>query len=515
MGSRAKGRALVARADQAFARHPLLWVILTGATLRLMAAMFSRGFLAADDHHVLVVAADSLASGFALPVGYKRSLLYPLTVSLIMTVSRAVGITSPDAEMLVVRLVHAAYSLLGIALVYRILDRTSSRDSAVLGGLLMATFFPIPVTSVHQLEEAVCQVPLLSGCWWLLRAENSSGNQRWSVLSGVAVGVALILRLQLLSFIAPLFLLVWYRRPRDIAAYWTAGLLLVLVAQGAANAIVNGQWWFSFSRYYGVLFVAPQKVVLESGGYPSGPVWRYALTLLGVFVPPFSLLALAAMVRGGWRIPLLGIPTLGFLVAHSLIANKQERFLLPVLPLLVLLAAAGFPEVRAWFTRRGGALAYRTLWIYFGVIDAALLGVTVFSFGKKDRVAPLVYVERQHDAKGVIIAQFSQTFTVPLYYLGRPRPEVLILQPRDTVDTRGDNGKPARRLVNYIVLYSDHIASDSAALARLLEKPLYPMTTVQPSLTDWLAHRLNPRHNKATVAVVYQTQPRTESRPWK
>jgi hypothetical protein len=282
-------------------------------------------------------------------------------------------------------------------------------------------------------------------------------------------------------------------------------LLLVLVAQGAANAIVNGEWWYSFTQYYGVLFATPQKVVLESGGYPAGPVWRYALTLLGVFVPPFSLLALTAMVRGGRAIPLLGIPTLGFLIAHSLIANKQERFLLPVIPLLVLLAAAGFPGVRAWFTRRGWAPAYRALWIYFGVINAALLGVTVFSYSKKDRVAPLVYIERRNDAERVIIAQFSQTFTVPLYYLGKPRPEVLMLRSGDNLATRGNEGPTAKRLVNYIVLYSDRVASDSTALARLLEKPLHRMRTVQPSLTDWLSHRVNPRHNKAKVAVVYQT----------
>jgi hypothetical protein len=488
-------------------RLSLFWLVAIGTVLRLLAAVFSRGFLAIDDHHVLVVAADGLASGGSLPSGYKRSFLYPTVVSFIMSAARALGITSPDAEMLLVRLAHGAFSLIGIVLVYRILDRTSGREAATLGGLLMATIFPIPVTAVHQFEEVVCQVPLLAGCLWLLRSEDRVVSRTWTVLAGMMIGVALILRLQLLSFVAPLFLLVWYRRPRDIAPLWSVGLLLVLVAQGAANAVINGVWWYSFKEYYGVLFVAPQEVVRESGGYPSGPIWRYALTLLGVFVPPFSVLALVAMVRGGRAISLIGIPTLGFLIAHSLIANKQERFLLPVLPLLILLAAAGFPNVRAWFARRRWIAAYHGLWIYFGVVEAALLGVTIFSFSKKDRVAPLVYIEHRGDATGVIIAQFSQTFTVPLYYLGRPRPEVLVLRSGDISDsTRIRDVRSASPLVNYLVLYSDRVHSDSAALADVLGKPLQRMTTIQPSLTDWLAHRVNPRHNKADMAVVYQTR---------
>ncbi len=482
-------------------------MLVIGETVRLTSAVFSRGFLAADDHHVVVVAADGLASGGSLPVGYRRSFLYPTAMSFIMSAARALGITSPDAEMLLVRLAHGAYSLLGIVLVYRILDRTFGRDSAVLGGLLMATIFPIPVTSVHQFEEVVCQVPLLAGCWWLLRAQDRPDTAAWPVLAGVMLGIALILRLQLLSFVAPLLLLLWYRSPRNIGPYATVGLLLVLVAQGAANAVVNGEWWFSFKAYYGVLFVAPQEVVRESGGYPSGPPWRYVLTLLGVFVPPFSLLAAAAMIRGGRAIPLLGIPTLGFLVAHSLIANKQERFLLPVLPLLIVLAAAGFSDIRAWFARRGWTPAYRGLWIYFAVVEAALLSVTIFSYGKKDRVAPLVFIEKQHNALGVIIAQFSQTFTVPAYYLGRPRPEVLVLRPGWRTDpTKAGDSLAAKRLMNYVVLYSDHVESDSAALSGFLRTPLRRVSTIEPSLGDWLAHLANPRHNKAHVAVVYRTQ---------
>ncbi|MBI1966461.1 MAG: hypothetical protein HYS40_00570 [Gemmatimonadetes bacterium] len=497
---------LLQRAPQAFTRRPLPFLLLLGAVVRLVAALCSPGFLTSDDHHVLVGAADTLASGLPLPADYKRSVLYPGAVALIMAGVRSVGITSPDVEMLVVRLIHAGYSLLGVYLVFRILDRQASRDRAILGGLFTAAFFAFPVTAVHQFEEAVCQVPLLAGWWWLVRAEDARvGGRGLAVLAGAAIAIALILRFPLLSFVAPLIALIWYRHPRQLALYWTLGLVSVLVLQGASNAVVNGEWWYSFKRYYGPLG-APLGLVAEAGGYPSGPVWQYLLTLLGAFVPPFSLLVAAAMLRGGRDLPLLGVPALAFFVAHSLIANKQERFLLPILPVLVLLGAAGFPAVNGWFTRRSWRRVYQGLWVYFGVVNATLLATTVLSYGKKDRVAPLVYVQRQGDATGVVVAQYSHTFAVPVYYLGRPRPPVFRFEsrtglPEDVVRVRAGNAA-----VNYVILYSDSSSADSALLERALGKPLVRATTISPSLGDWLAHKLNPRHNKARTAVVYTTR---------
>ena len=177
----------------------------------------------------------------------------------------------------------------------------------------------------------------------------------------------------------------------------------------------------------------PDVLATDAGGYPSGPPWQYLLTLLWMFIPPFSLVAIAAMVRGGRRLPLYGLPALAFVVGHSLIANKQERFLLPVLPVLAMLAGAGFADVRAWFARRGWSPAYRGLWAWAVGVNALLLMVSVFTYGKKDRVAPLVVIERRHDATGVIVAEYAYTFKVPAYYLGRPRPPLTVLTRRDSL----------------------------------------------------------------------------------
>jgi len=493
-----------ARVQGWLAAHPLAALLLLGASLRLLAAVFSPGFLAFDDHHVLVERASQLADGAPFPPSYQRSFLYPWTVSLVMAAVRAVGINAPATELLLVRLLQGAVSLLAIVLVFRILERRADQASATLGALLASTLFVFPVTSVHQFEEVACQVPLLAGCWWVLRAEDGGGRApAWGLVAGLALGTALILRFQLLSFILPLLVLVWFRRPRTVAPAVTLGLLAVLAVQCASNWHINGDPWFSLRRYYGPVMESPDVLATDAGGYPSGPPWQYLLTLLWMFIPPFSLVALAAIARGGRRLPLFGLPALAFLVAHSLIANKQERFLLPILPVLAMLAGAGFAGVESWFDRRGWTRAYRGLWAWAVAVNALLLMVSVFTYGKKDRVAPLVAIERRHDASGVIVAQYSYAFKVPAYYLGRPRPPVTVFSRRDSLTADAARLRAGAVLPNYLVLYSNDVPADSAALAAALALPLVRVATIAPSLGDWLAHQANPGHNKARTAEVF------------
>jgi len=352
----------------------------------------------------------------------------------------------------------------------------------------------MPVTSVHQLEESVCQVPLLAALWWWQRAEDShQPSAVWGALAGAALGIALILRFPLTGLVAAFVVLAMLRPVRiaDKAAF-VGGMALVIVLQGYSNALINHEWWYSFVQRLGPM-LHPQRMAVEAEGYPSSPPWHYILTLLAALIPPASVLLLAAAVKGGRQLPLLGIAALAFLVSHSLIANKQERFLLPILPVLFILIVAGLP----WLAARI-APAYRGMWWYFGVVNGALLIVLTFSFAKKDRVAPLLYVYRRHDATGVLVAQYNQTFHVPAYYLGQPRPPLLVLERREKAQLDA-------RLVKYVILYSDAPEADRVLLEGQLNRKLTLLTVITPSLADRLAHAINPRHNKARTATIYTT----------
>ena len=167
------------------------------------------------------------------------------------------------------------------------------------------------------------------------------------------------------------------------------------------------------------------------------------------------------------------------------------------------------PAVRDWFERRGWVTAYRWSWAYFVGLNTLLLGVGLFSYGKKDRVEPLVQVQGRHDATGVVEAQFAYTFPVPAYYLGRPRPPVFVLKDRNAVGRDAAAVRAAPRSPNYLILYSDSVSADTRLLERALGARLAPVAAVEPSVGDELAHLINPRHNHATQAVVLSVFPLT------
>src|SRR5207245_1194530 len=196
-------RTLAAASRRAFDERPLVVILIVGAALRLIAAIFSRGFFTIDDHHVLIDTADRVARGVPLPVNYGRSILYPGSVALIMDAVRAVAQASPAVEMAVVRLVHGAFSVLSVYFAYRILEHVAGREAARVGGLLLATFYLLPATSVHQFEEPVCPDPILASCWWLLKAdEPARGAGLWSFLSGAAIATSLLIRFPALPYVA-------------------------------------------------------------------------------------------------------------------------------------------------------------------------------------------------------------------------------------------------------------------------------------------------------------------------
>src|SRR5256886_12420169 len=135
-------------------------------------------------------------------------------------------------------------------------------------------------------------------------------------------------------------------------------------------------------------------------------------------------------------------------------------------------------------------------------MTAALVAGSLFVYGKKVRVAPIVYVQARHDATGIVIAEFTYTFPVPVYYLGWPRPPVFVLEDRNAVARDAATARAAKPSPNYVILYSDSVPADTRLLERALGVRLASATAVRPSLRDRLAHLINPAHNQAPQAAL-------------
>jgi hypothetical protein len=115
-----------------------------------------------------------------------------------------------------------------------------------------------------------------------------------------------------------------------------SGIALPILAFGMVDALT---WSYPFQSYV-VNFtynIVQRKAAMDAGTRP----WYQYLLLLILHEGPLPLLALV----GARRSPFLGWIALSILIPHSLIGHKEYRYMYPLLPIMVTLAAIGTIDV--------------------------------------------------------------------------------------------------------------------------------------------------------------------------
>ena len=490
-------------------RRPLPLLLALAALLRLAAALLSRGYGMHDDHFLVVELAQRWAEGRAdlsAEMVAMRSLVYPWLHAELFAGLERVGITDPQGKMLVVRLLHAAWSLGTVYFGYRCALALSGPRAARAAGLLLAGFWIMPFMSVRNLVEVVCQPLLVAAGFFLVRGRRPDGGDGGrggdAFVAGLLFGLAFVVRFQVLVLPATAGLvLLALRRFRSALSLALGAALAIGVVQGGSDWLGFGRPFASFLAY-----LAYNSNPANVAGYPQGPWFQYLGTLAGVLVPPTSLLLLWGFLRSARRAPLLFWPTVAFFVLHSAYPGKQERFLLPMVPYLLVLAAVGCfdPDLAPPFFARHRRLVL-WLWRFFAVANTALLLVFTATYSKRSGVESLSYLHGESEVRGLVweTSEGSASFP-PLFYLGKDVPVYLDWQGKPLAELREEIRSSGLAPPNRVVFVG---ARDLPARVERLSSVLGPLTlerTVAPSFYDWLLHRMNPRHNVNLTAFVYR-----------
>ncbi|WP_068837223.1 glycosyltransferase family 39 protein [Pontibacter akesuensis] len=514
---------------------PLSTVLLIALAIRLIAAFFSKGFAFSDDHFDVITIAQGWLDGFPLwlnePMPPRHSMLYVLLHYALFYVMEAMGIFSPEVKMTVVRLIHAVYSLLVVYFGYKLTERLSNRANARLVGLMLALMWFMPFMSVRNLVEMVCIPPYLAAFYLMVREDQSERKRVMPYFwAGVLFALAFVFRYHTVLFGAGAGLVLLYKRQ------WRKAIA-VLVGFAVAAFLIQGTIDIIFFDYPFHSIVAYFLYNTEHAyGYSTGPVYRFALTILGFLVPPVSAFLVVGYSRTAKLAPKLFWGGLIFFVAHSLFPNKQERFILPLLPLIMVLGVIGwqsFVRQSAFWNKRRKLLA--ACWGFFWVLNLLATVGMAFTYTKKSRVAPLVYLSDKPDVDGVVLEFGNHSVkTPPLFYLGRPS----VVYDKYVIDEdmvweeylQGQKQLPE----NFVMVYTlnedktqqefneeitaspykaDYVAvigtdDMEERMARLHE--FYPNLkldhTISPSLYDRVLHLLNPRVHKNEVVQIYEVK---------
>lgn len=485
-----------------------LWVLtLIALVPRLVTVVFSQGYFAHDDHFLIVEAAASWVAGSDYnywlpwnqgdsPTPSGHSFFYVGLHYVLFSALDAIGVTDPKAMMGVVRLLHALWSLLVVRLGYRIARALGNEVVAWQAGLFLALYAFMPFLAVRNLVEVVCIPFLMLAAWRLVRIEGHP-SLRDALWAGIWVGMAMNVRFQTIFFAAGLGLAFLITRNWKGAIGYGFGLLIPLaMIQGGIDLFLWGRPFAELTQY--VLYNLDNSTT-----YGVLPWYNYLLLLAGLLLPPLSLAVLFGFFRRT-RPLLLWLPLFVFLAFHSYFPNKQERFMLPIVPLFFVLGYLsweGWRSASAWW-RRWNGLWYSAL-AFVWALNLLILPILSTTYSKRSRVEALYQLRGLGPVTGLVVEDTyeGEAPMPPLFYLGQWDMTVLPWTQRTADLDSAFVAKSDRPRPNTVLFFGEEELAERKGRLEAVMGPLEIVGRAEPGFIDQVVHWLNPVNRNETIVI--------------
>ena len=305
--------------------------------LRVMVALHFPSIEKPDEIFNSLEPAHRLAYGYGVVVWEwregVRSWVFPAFLAGIMRATAWMGAGS-SGYLAAIVVILSLLSLSCVWFAYAWGKRSGGTTAAVIAAGACATWYQLVYFAPKAFNEVVATDFLLPGLYLGMYGGRLPEKKRL-FFAGVCLGIAVALRLQLAPAVA--FAVLYFCRERwaTRAPVLVLGILLPFVAFGLVDGFT---WSYPFHSYLRYL-----QIVLFQGRhsrYGAEP-WYFYVTLLWKSLWPMLLLALAAIRRNA----LLAWIVVIIVASHSVLGHKEFRFVYPVLPLIVTLAALGLVEI--------------------------------------------------------------------------------------------------------------------------------------------------------------------------
>lgn len=405
-----------------YQQHPLRVIVFLALVIRLVAAVFSIGYGFHDDHFLVIEVAHQWTQnlnirgwmpwdGNTTPSGH--SLFYPGLHYLYFKGIEAIGIHNPEIKMLILRIIHALYSTLTVYYSYLIVRKLSGIKSANTVGLVLALLWCLPMLSVRNLVEMVCIPPLVIATWIAINADEKQ-QKSMLITAGLIAGLAFSVRFQTATFVAGFVAAFWLQKK------WMQGLLFGIGAFVSIVLIQGGIDYYIWGRPFAEFIEYSSYNLDNASNYINGPWYNYLLLIAGLFIPPLSFMIFRGMYQVKKEYLFIILPALLFFIFHSSYPNKQERFILPVIPFFIMAGIAGWHKFAMLSTYwNNHPKREQNLWKAFWILNTLLLIILTPSSTKTSRVKAMSYLY-DIGSKGTFLIENSNTgksITMPQFYL--------------------------------------------------------------------------------------------------
>ena len=261
----------------------------------------------------------------------------------------------------------------------------------------------------------------------------------------------------------------------------------MLLFQGLVDALIWGYPFAEFTEYvlYNIEF---------RNDYITGEWYNYLLLLLGILIVPISFFIFTGMFKNWKKRLIIFLPTMIFLAFHSYFPNKQERFILTIVPFIIMIGIIGWHEIleQSKFFARNKKLI-RGSWIFFWSLNIVLLVFVSTMYGKRSRVEAMSYLSKYDQVNAILLENTngSSIQILPQFYLGQwiERYELTQAKPMNQLP---DFSKHPEIEPRFVLFFRDENLDERVNELKPILPDLEFETTIQPGLVDKVMHWLNP-----------------------
>ncbi len=489
-------------------QHPLRVILFAALFFRLFAVIFSKGFGWIDDQFLIIEIAQSWVDGTDYygwlpstdgtnePKGF--SFFYVGLHYLLFSFLEWTQIFDPQAKMYVVRFLHALWSLLIVFFGYKITVKLSDRKAAILVGWMLALLWLFPFLSVRNLVEYV-SIPLLM--WGTYLIVQSSKSTKWYVWLwvGVLFGLAFNIRMQTILFSGGIGLvLLFTKRWKEVLLLSLGFIGSIIIIQGGIDYLVWDEPFIQLKAY--VLYNME-----HSADYTTGPWYVYLLFLLGILIPPISIFIFWGWLRNWKKLLILFVPVLIFLLFHSYYPNKQERFVITIIPFLIIAGTIGWQEIISKYNSNKGIIRLNKYsWYFFWVINLIMLLPVSLIYSKKARVESMEHLSQYPKIEYFIIEDVNKNILrfPPMFYLEKWVPYDAIME-NDKFSTfsKKKDWKQISNQPGFVLFFQpDNIEQRVEKMKTIFPKLTFE-TIIKPGKADKVLHWLNPINDNQNIYI--------------
>jgi glycosyl transferase family 22 (putative mannosyltransferase) len=491
---------------------PLVLIIWIALILRLIAAVFSKGFGMHDDHFLVIEAAQSWVDGEDYnnwlpgspgthsPKGH--SFLYVGINYLILSFFKLLSLEDPQLKMFFIRVMHAFYSLLLVVFSYKITLKLSNKKTARTTALLMAAFWFMPFLSVRNLVEVVC-IPIMAWAIWLLvKPERQKLKFSPFIWAGILLGLAFSIRFQTLIFTGGVGLALLFQKKWKETIYVALGVLFsIFLVQGIIDSLI---WGYPFAE----LFEYVRYNIDNAYNYNIIAWYSYLALVVGLLLPPISFFLVFGFFVNWRKNLILFLPTLLFFIFHSSFPNKQERFILPAIPFIIMLGMMGWNSFVAgsgFWKRHKGLL--KASWAFFWILNLLLLPLITTMYSKKARAESMTYLSKYENIKCVVLENVNKgdVKLSPRFYLGEWIRETEVSQKRPIQVYQGNDSINHKGVPAFVLFFEDKNIDARVDSMRTILPNLEYETTIQPGFIDKVVYWMNPINANEVIFIYRNT----------